>query len=43
MRVMQSTVQQVVRLTYAVSSSLVNDVDVTSVMIQTLQSQFQES
>ena len=43
MRVMQSTVQQEVRLTYAVTSSLRNDVDDTSVMIQTLQSQFQES
>ena len=43
MRVMQSTVQQEVRLTYAVTSSLRNDVDDTSVMFQTLQSQFQES
>ena len=42
-RMMQSTVQQEVRLTYAVTSSLRNDVDDTSVMIQTLQSQFQES
>ena len=43
MRVIQSTVQQEVRLTYADTSSLRNDVDHTSVMIQTLQSQFQES
>ena len=43
MRVLQSTVQQEVRLTYAVTSSLRNDVDDTSVMIQTLESQFQES
>ena len=43
MRVMQIIVQQKVRLTYAVNSSLRNDVNDTSVMIQTLQSQFQES
>ena len=43
MRVMQSTVQQEVRLTYAVTSSLRNDVNDTSVMIRMLQSQFQES
>ena len=40
MRVMQSTVKQEVRLTYAVTSSLRNDVDDISVMIQTVQSQF---
>ena len=43
MRVMQSTVQQEVGLTNAVTSSLRNDVNDTSVMIQKLQSQFQES
>ena len=42
-RVMQSIVEQEVRLTYVVASPLRNDVDDTSVMIQTLQSQFQES
>ena len=36
MRVMQSTVQQEVRLTFAVTSSLRNNVDDTSVMIRTL-------
>ena len=43
MRVMQSTVQQEVRLTYGVTSSLRNDVDDRSVMIRTLQPQLQES
>ena len=43
MRVLQSTVQQEVRLTYAVTRSLRNDIDDTSVMIRTLESQFQES
>ena len=42
-RVMQSIVEQEVRLTYVVASPLRNDVDDTSVMIETLQSQFQES
>ena len=43
MKVMQSTVQREVRLTDAVTSPLHSDVDDISVMIQTLQSQFQES
>ena len=43
MKVMQSTVKQEVRLTYAVTSSLRSDVDDISVLIQILQSQFEEN
>ena len=43
MKVMQSTIKQEVRLTYAVTSSLRSDVDDISILIQILQSQIEEN